>query len=131
MRLLLDEMWSGRIASELRSRGHDVVAIVEDSVAPRYSGVEDDQVFMLAQEDGFTIVTDNVPDYEAALRTWESRPGAHHGVIYALNPPFNRHRGAAVIGEMVRALDLFLQARGVSTEPLNTVHYLRAEPPPR
>lgn len=125
MKVLLDEMWTPTIAVELRSRDLDVVAISEPLHADRYAGIPDDEVFVRAQDDGRAIVTDNIADYERARRDWESRGQAHHGVIYALNPPFNRHRGGAVIGQMVRALSAFLSAPGASHEPFNSVHYLR------
>jgi hypothetical protein len=64
------------------------------------------------------IVTDNIADYEKARRDWESRGGRHHGVLYALNPPFNRHHGEAVIGQMVKALSRFLSSPDAAQEPL-------------
>lgn len=128
MRLLLDEMWTPRIAVELRRRGLDVIAIGEPAQAERYAGVADDLVFARAQEDGRTIVTDNIADFEIARREWERRGGAHHGVIYALNPPFNRHRSDRVIGQMVRALTHLL-SQSVSDEPFNSAHFLRDAPP--
>ena len=127
MRLLLDEMWTPRIALELRARAFDVIAINEPANASRYAGISDDQVFARAQDDGRTIVTDNVSDFERARRDRESRGLTHHGVIYALDPPFNRHRGDAVIGEMVRALEHFLSEEP-PPEPFNRAHYLRAFP---
>lgn len=125
MKLVLDEMWTPTIARELRRRGFDVVAINESSHAPRYAGVADDAVFARAQDDARTIVTDNVSDYEVARRDWESRARAHHGIIYALNPPFNRHRGDSIIGDMVRALEHFLGSSEPGPEPFGRVHYLR------
>jgi hypothetical protein len=125
MKILLDEMWTPTIARELRRRGFDVVAINEASHAPRYAGFSDDVVFARAQGDARTIVTDNVSDYEVARRGWESRGRAHHGIIYALNPPFNRHRGNSIIGEMVRALEHFLGSPKPKPEPFDRVHYLR------
>ena len=122
MKLLLDEMWSPTIAHELRRRGFDVVAIIEPAVAPRYAGIRDDDVFARAQDDGRAIVTDNVADFEMARRTWESHGRGHHGVIYALNPPFNRHLGDAVIGDMVRALEQFLGSSEAKHEPPGRVH---------
>ena len=123
MKLVLDEMWNGAIASELRGHGQDVIAVQEPAHA-RYSGIPDGDVFALAQEEARTIVTDNVVDYEKARLEWESTGCEHHGVIYALDPPFNRHRGNAVIGQMVRALDRFL--RSDDTRSPVPVHYLRA-----
>ena len=128
MRLLLNEMWSPTIAIELRKRRFDVIAINEPDSEPRYAGIADDQVFARAQEDARIVVTDNIVDYEKARRDWETRGSTHHGVIYALNPPFNRHRGSAVIGQMVRALELFLSSPPVGEEPLNRAHFLRAAP---
>ena len=52
-----------------------------------------------------------------------------HGVGYALNPPFNRHRGDAVIGQIVRALDVFLGSAKAQAYPFNRIHFLRAAPP--
>lgn len=128
MRLLLDEMWTPTIAVELRKRDLDALAINEPEVSPRYAGLPDDDVFARAQEDGRTIVTDNVADYERARRSWESRGGAHHGVVYALDPPFNRHRGEEVVGEMVRALERFLSSPEAAAELFNRSHYLRPAP---
>lgn len=126
MKLLLDEMWSPVIAIELRRRRFDVIAITEPAHSPRYAGITDDQVFARAQEEGRAIVTDNVADYEKARREWESRGASHHGIVYALNPPFNRHQGEPVIGEMVRALERFLDLPEAAQKPFGRVHYLRA-----
>lgn len=125
MKLLLDEMWTPTIAQQLRGRGHDVAAIKEAELARRYGGRPDDEVFASAQDDGFTIVTDNIADYEQARLTWESSGRAHQGLVYALDPPFNRHRGEAVIGQMVKALDRFLLSSESTGSPFNRVHYLR------
>ncbi len=125
MKLLLDEMWSPTIAAELRKRNLDVVAISEPEWAGRYAGIADDQVFGRAQDDGRAVVTDNVADYERVRHEWESRGGSHCGVIYALNPPFNRHRGDAVIGQIVKALSQFLASPDAAREPLGRAHYLR------
>lgn len=128
MKVLLDEMWSPAIATQLRQRDHDVVAITEPAHAGRYAGIPDDEVFAKAQEDGRAIVTDNIPDYEQARADWESRGQPHYGVIYALNPPFNRNRGDAVIGQMVRALDHFLASDEARHEPIDPVNHLRPAP---
>jgi hypothetical protein len=74
------------------------------------------------------IITDNIADYEQARRDWESRGQSHHGLLYAINPPFNRHRGERVIGQMVNALVYFLSSPEASQEPFNRAHYLREAP---
>lgn len=124
MKLVLDEMWNAAIARELRRREHDAIAGQEPEHA-RYAGIPDDDVFALAQEEERTIVTDNVVDFERARLEWESTGRPHRGVIYALDPPFNRHRGNAVIGQMVRALDGFLRSDAARSSSPLPVHYLR------
>jgi hypothetical protein len=128
VRLLLDEMWTPTIALELRKRDFDVIAIGEPTHASRYAGISDDEVFARAQDDGRAIVTDNIADHEQVRRDRESRGQAHHGLVYALNPPFNRHRGERVIGRMVNALAHFLSSPDAAEEPLNRAHYLREAP---
>jgi hypothetical protein len=123
--LVLDEMWTPTIAVEMRSRGFDVIAITEPKHAGRYAGIPDDQVLANAQQDGRAVVTDNVADFEQARRALESRGEPHHGLIYALNPPFNRHHGHAVIGQMVHALADLLSSSQVLVGPFNRAHYLR------
>ena len=123
MRLLLDEMWSYEIAVQLRRRGHDVIAATEPDYAGRYSSTPDHVVFERAQEDRRAVVTDNVADYELARIAHEIAGEPHHGVVYALAPAFNRHRGDQVIGPMVHALDRFLNGHP-SEEPTSTAHYL-------
>lgn len=125
MKLILDEMWNAAIASELRRHEHDVIASQEPAHA-RYAGLPDSDVFELAQQEGRTIVTDNVVDYERARLEWESSGRSHRGVIYALDPPFNRHRGRAVIGQMVRALDSLLRSDAARAPSPLPVHYLRS-----
>lgn len=125
MRVILDGMWTPTTAAELRRRHFDVIAVNEPAHAGRYAGIVDDEVFARAQADGLAIVTDNISDYEKARLDWEAHGAAHHGVIYALNPPFNRHRGDAVIGQMVRALEHFLASPEAAGEPSNRAHYLR------
>lgn len=128
MRLLLDEMWTPTIALELRKRGFDVIAISEPAHASRYAGISDDEVFARAQDDGHAIVTDNIADYEQLRRDRENRSQAHYGMLYALNPPFNRHRGERVIGQMVSALAHFLSSPDAAQQPFNRAHYLREAP---
>jgi hypothetical protein len=121
-------MWSPTIAVELRKRQSDVIAITEPAHAERYAGMPDDEVFALAQEDRRGVVTDNVADYEKARLDREARGLVHYGVVYALDPPFNRHRGDVVIGQMVRALEQLLASPAAELEAGSRVHYLRPAP---
>lgn len=125
MKLVLDEMWTPVIAIELRKLRYRAIAINEREHSGRYAGLPDDEVFARAQEDRCTVVTDNIPDFEKARLDWQATGREHYGVIYALNPPFNRHRGDAVIGQMIMALVAFLNSDAAHQEPLNRAHYLR------
>ena len=125
MRLVLDEMWNPAIAVELRKRGHDVIAAQEPAHRDRYCRIADELVFERAQADGRTVVTDNVGDFEHQRQCWETRGSAHQGVIYAVEPHFNRHTGSGAIGLMVKALDAFLTVATTSPGPAVAVHYLR------
>jgi len=127
VRLLLDEMWSPRIAAELRKRGFDVIAIAESEIALGYAGDTDQAVFARAQRERRAIVTDNVADFEQARGEWETQGNTHYGVLYALNPPFNRHRAGAV-GPMTLALEYFLASPEAKPEPFNRIHFVRTAP---
>jgi Domain of unknown function (DUF5615) len=121
-------MWTPTIALQLRKRDFDVIAISEPPHAGRYAGISDEEVFARAQGEGRAVVTDNIADYEQARHEWESRGQSHHGLVYALDPPFNRHRGERVIGQMVNALARFLSSPEATQEPFNRAHYLRDTP---
>ena len=121
-------MWTPTIALELCKRGFDVIAINEPAHAGRYAGISDDWVFAHAQDDRRAIVTDNIADFELTRLEWESRGQIHHGLLYALNPPFNRHRGERVIGQMVNTLAHFLSSPDAAQELFNRARYLRAAP---
>jgi hypothetical protein len=119
LRLVLNEMWSAEIARQLRVRGFDVIAATE---APRrYRGIPDDEFFRRAQEDGRTVVTDNVRDFMPIVANRASRGEPHCGVIFALRPTFDRAR-SGVVGTMTTALDALL--RGVEVAP-SAVVFLR------
>ena len=105
MKLVLNEMWSSEIARQLRRRGYDVVAATE--LPRRYRGIPDDEFFRRAQEDGRTIVTDNVRDFATLVAEHASRAEPHCGVVFAVRPSFDRsHPG--ILGSMTRALTSFL-----------------------
>jgi predicted nuclease of predicted toxin-antitoxin system len=77
VRLLLDEMFSPEIASELVKRGHDVVAVAAD---PGLVGLPDEQVLEWATDQGRCLVTENVRDVEVLRRAAAAQGGTHAGV---------------------------------------------------
>jgi len=124
VKLLLNEMWSSKIAVELRRRGFDVVSATEVAVAKRYSGIPDDVVVMRAQEDGRAIVTDNIADFSAVHAATQARGQAHPGIVFALRPQFDRSQ-ARIVGTMVRSLERFMRSQAARGSLANQVHYLQ------
>lgn len=111
MKLLLDEMWPGSVAEQLRQRGHDVVAVVE---RPDLRGQPDDVVFATAQVEGRAVVTENVSDF---LRL--AAGASHHaGLVLTSNRRFPRG-DARTIGRLVAALEALLSAQ----EPIAPFEY--------
>lgn len=94
-------MWSAEIARQLRRRDVDVVAATE--LPRRYRGVPDDEVFRRARADGRVIVTDNVGDFARLVAEAADRGEAHPGVVFAVQPAFDRAQ-PGVVGAMVRSL---------------------------
>lgn len=97
-RLLLDEMFSPRIAEELRSRGHDVVALVAD---PELRALSDTEVYEWAGGQQRRVVTENVKDFRPLSAT-----GSGPGVIFTSSRSFPRSRRN--FGPLVNALDRWL-----------------------
>src|ERR1700719_4052916 len=66
--LLLDEMFSPAIATDLAARGIDCRAVVADPVLRALSDLE---IFQAALAEGRVLVTNNVPDFESLRRGHE------------------------------------------------------------
>ena len=103
MRLLLDELFSPRIAAELRSRGHDVISALEVEIL---RSQPDQVVFEWARRESRAVVTDNVPDFVRHHGECLGRGDHHFGLVLSRNKSLPRLRGA--IGPFVRALDALL-----------------------
>jgi hypothetical protein len=58
--LLLDELFSGTIAGQLRGRGHDVLAVVAD---PALVARPDGQILAYAASTGRALATANIKDF--------------------------------------------------------------------
>ncbi len=58
--LLLDEMFSDAIAEQLRTKGHDVLAVVAD---PALVALPDQQIVARAATAGRALVTANIKDF--------------------------------------------------------------------
>ena len=105
MRLLLDEMLSAEIAEQIRSRGHDALAVDK---TPELRGLPDPDLFAQAQKQERAIVTYNREDFLALDREYRSRQQEHHGIV--ILHPRRFPQGAASIGSLVTALASFVEA---------------------
>jgi predicted nuclease of predicted toxin-antitoxin system len=97
--LLLDEMFSPRIADELALRGVDCRAVVADPVLRAQSDLE---IFDSAVHDNRVLVTNNVPDFESLRRAREAAGGPVPGLVYTSDVTFPGTK--AYVSRLVTAL---------------------------
>lgn len=103
-RLLLDEMFSGAIAAQLRAKGHDVVAVVAD---PALAGLADDQILAQATATGRVLVTANIKDFMPLDARYRAASQAHAGLILVSAKTFPQDRSftAAITTALSALLD--------------------------
>jgi hypothetical protein len=97
--LVLDEMFSPRIADELALVGIDCRAVVADPVLRAQSDLE---IFDFAVRDNRVLVTNNVTDFESLRRAREAAGGAVPGLVYTSDVTFPRTK--AYLSRLVTAL---------------------------
>ena len=100
MRLLLDDMYSPDVATRLRSRGHDAIAIRE---RPELLAMSDRQLFDAMAAEDRTIVTNNVIDYVPLYRAALAEGGVPATLFLTSDPSMPRTR--AGIGRFVSLLE--------------------------
>ena len=113
VRVLIDEMYTAEIASQLRARAHDAVAVHERS---ELGGTSDVALLRWAHAEGRAIVTENARDFlllhAAFLRSGE----AHSGIVLTSNARYPRGRESTT-GALIGALDMLLaQSSPVATD---------------
>jgi predicted nuclease of predicted toxin-antitoxin system len=106
VKLLLDEIWPPAIATELRRRGHNVIAVAERL---DLRGQPDEFIFDTAQAEGWTLLTENVADYLPLAATHLERGQAYAGLILTSHRRYPRS-DARTIGRLVTTLDTLLSA---------------------
>jgi len=113
MRLLLDEMYSPRIAVRLRDRGHDAVSLSErrDLV-----GASDRELFAAMAVENRTIVTNNIVDFVPIFRRALADGAESPGLF--LTSDRSTPRSRAEIGRFVSTLeDLVTESEGETAAP--------------
>jgi uncharacterized protein DUF5615 len=120
--LLLDEMFSPRIAERLRALGVDCVAVAEDVVL---SSQDDPVVLEAALADGRVLVTNNVVDFEPLRQQRAASDQPVPPLVYTSEAAFPRNR--KFIGRIVEALEYTAKNRLVHASG----DVLWLAPPPR
>src|ERR1017187_522922 len=87
--ILLDEMFSDRIAQRLRARSHDVIAVVADSALV---SLPDDQVLAYATAEGSALVTARIKDF-IPLDGIDPAAGHAHAASFSSRPGLSRRTG--------------------------------------
>lgn len=102
--LLLDEMLSGAIAEQLRSKGHDVTAVVAD---PALIGLPDEQILAHATDTGRALVTANIKDFMPLDARYRAASQTHAGLILVSTKTFPQDRNltAAITSALSALLD--------------------------
>jgi predicted nuclease of predicted toxin-antitoxin system len=119
--LLLDEMFSPRLAEQLRARGVDCIAVAEDVVL---SSQDDPVVLEAALAAGRVLVTNNVVDFEPLRTQRSANDQPVPPLIYTSEDAFPRNR--RFIGRLLEALEYAANHRLVHT----TGGVLWLAPPP-
>ena len=118
MRLALDHHYSTAIAIQLRSRGHDVIAVIERG----WEAEGDELLLRLCEQEQRGLVTNNVADFMTIARRWAIEGRSHAGLIFSSDASMPRARAA--IGLFVRALDDLLSSHAPDDALRDRVHWL-------
>ena len=119
MRSCLDELYSPKIAAELRARGHDAIS-VHDRAA--LLALPDAAALDAMVAEGRAIVTENVRDFVPLARRLALEGRDHFGLILTSSAALPRARNT--IGRHARALDAFLAERPADDALRNQVAWL-------
>jgi uncharacterized protein YbjT (DUF2867 family) len=115
--LLLDEMLSGAIVEQLRRRGHDVVAVVDD---PAMTGFADEEILAAATSANRVVVTVNIRDFMVLDQRYRAAGRNHSGLVLVSSKSFPQDR--SFIGALVGALEKLLTEEAPR---INTIAFLQ------
>jgi predicted nuclease of predicted toxin-antitoxin system len=109
--LLLDEMLSGAIAEQLRSRGRDVRAVVEDRALVARP---DEEILAAAAAGRRALVTANIKDFVPLDQRYKASGQTHAGLVLVSAKTFPQDR--TFIGVVVGALDKLIEEDAISAD---------------
>ncbi len=118
MKLALDHHYSPAIATELRGRGHDVIAVAERG----WETEDDASLLSLCRQELRALLTNNVVDFAVIARRWAVEGRQHSGLVFTSDVSMPRSRRA--IGSYVTALDGLLRANPADDALADRVHWL-------
>lgn len=99
MKVLLDEMYSARLAAALCAEGIEATTVAEQGLA----GSADPDVFAAAVARGYSVLTENVGDFTRLAAEHSIANSQHHGLLIALSSRFSRRSaGCAVLVAAVK-----------------------------
>jgi hypothetical protein len=120
--LLLDEMHAFVVATALRNRGYDVLAVAEQD---ELRALTDEELFGWAAAHDPRIVTENVKDFAALLRRADELGHEGARLLFTSSRTFPRTRRNP--GLIIDALDGWLRAAQESEPPIED--WLQPAPP--
>ena len=119
MKLLLDEQLAPQIARELRSRGHDVEAVIERA---ELVSLPDRELFVRMAVERRAIVTNNASDYIALFGETMAAGQECYGLVLTSDRSMPRSKNT--IGLFVRVLDAILRTHPAEDALRNQVRWL-------
>ncbi len=118
MKLALDHHYATAIAIQLRERGHDAVAAVEQG----WETETDESLLVMCEAQLRALVTNNVGDFTVIARQWAVEGRRHAGLVFTSDASMPRsHR---TIGRYVDALDDLLRSHPEDGSFIDRSHWL-------
>ena len=121
-RLVLDEMFSPKIAAALRERKQDVIAVAERM---DLRSMTDDELFAWAITDNRWLLTENVKDFRPILLRAMQAGGVITGLLFTSSRTFPRSRQK--LGPLIDVLHRWLTS-GPPPAPLTEDWLLDPDP---
>lgn len=118
VKLALDHHYATAIAVQLRERGHDAVAAVEQG----WETEGDEALLVMCEAQRRALVTNNVGDFTVIARRWAVEGRRHAGLVFTSDASMPRSR--RTIGRYVDALDDLLRWHPQDGSFLDRSHWL-------
>ena len=118
MKLVLDHHCATAIAIQIRERGHDAVAAVEQG----WETETDESLLVMCEAQRRALVTNNVGDFTVIARQWAVEGRRQAGLVFTSDASMPRSR--RTIGRYVNALDDLLRSHPEDGSFIERSHWL-------